>query len=252
MRFLISLFLTPLLVFIELIVVAIALRRFAIKRLSLLFFVLAFVWLYLITTPILSKYPIERLEKWSLPLKSVHDSLNSSRTHILVLGAGHVGDTTLLYKEQLNYVALGRLVEGIRIQKQIPKSKLILSGYNGNQRVSMAEVMKLAAIELGMPDSTLIIIPEPWNTKTEALEYKKRFANRYNLILITDAIHMKRSLYHFHNQGLNPVPAPANFIVKTVDGSFAKQLIPSGATLSNVERTMHEYIGLLWAYLGGN
>jgi uncharacterized SAM-binding protein YcdF (DUF218 family) len=252
MRFLISILLTPLLVFLELIVMAIAVKQFSKKRLSALFYVLAFVWLYLITTPILSKYPIKNLEKSWQPINTIPDSFNTNRTHILVLGAGHLSDTALPYKEQLNYVALGRLVEGIRIQKQIPESKLVLSGWGAKQRLSQAEVMKFAARELGVPDSVMVIIPEPWNTKTEAQEYKKRFNNGYNLFLITDAIHMKRSLYHFRNQGLNPIPAPANFIIKESDGSFIKQLIPSGATLSHVERTCHEYIGLLWAYLGGN
>ena len=50
-----------------------------------------------------------------------------------------------------------------------------------------AEVLKRAALENGIPDSVIITISEPWNTKSEALEYHKRFGTQHNLILVTDA-----------------------------------------------------------------
>jgi uncharacterized SAM-binding protein YcdF (DUF218 family) len=252
MRTILPALITPLALFFELVVFAFIFRQYGRKKTAFVLFVLAFVWLYLISTPIVSKYPIKHLENKFQALLKIPDSLLQKKTHILVLGAGYTSDTTLLHKDQLNHLALGRLIEGIRLQKAIAGSTLILSGWGSDQKRSQAEIMYFSALELGVPDSIMTIIPEPWNTKNEAIEYKKRFGSEYNLVVVTDAIHMPRSMYHFKKQGINPIPAPTNFMVKKGAGKTFRQFIPSGGTLSNVERTMHEYVGLLWAYAGGN
>ncbi|HPW65500.1 MAG TPA: ElyC/SanA/YdcF family protein [Salinivirgaceae bacterium] len=252
MRYIVSLLVTPLFIFIILIVISLVLNNRKKFRWSNAIFISAFAWLFIITTQLLSDYPTAFLEKKYAPLIIVPDSVLLQETHVLVLGGGHENDLTLPYREQLTNLAYGRLIEGIRIYKQIPNCKIITSGYNADQIMPQAEVLKQAALENGIPDSVIIAISEPWNTKSEAFEYKKRFGTKYNLILVTDAIHMHRSLHHFKNCGLNPLPAPVNFIVKKSSMPFYKKIVPSGKNLSNVERTMHEYIGLLWAYIGGN
>ncbi len=252
MRFIISLLLTPLLIFLELIAVSLYLYYKKKIRFSKIIFILAFVWLFIISTQIISDYPIKYLERKYNTLSTVPNSFIKNETYILVLGGGHSIDTTLPYSEQLNYIAHKRLIEAMRLLKQLPKGKIITSGYSDNNSLTQAEVLKQAAIESGVPDSLIITMPEPWNTKSEAFEYKKRFGISHNLILVTDAIHMNRSMYLFNNQGISPLPAPTNFMFKDMEMPFYKKIIPSGATISNVERTIHEYIGILWVYVGGN
>lgn len=252
MRYIISLLVTPLFIFIILIVVSLILYNKKKLRWAKAIFISAFAWLFIITTQLISNYPTNFLEKKYTPLIIVPDSVLHQETHVLILGSGHENDFTLPFREQLNGIAYGRLIEGIRLYKQIPNCKIITSGYSADQIMPQAEVLKRAALENGIPDSVIITISEPWNTKSEALEYHKRFGTQHNLILVTDAVHMHRSLYHFKNIGLNPLPAPVNFIVKKSNNPFYKKIVPSGGNIVNVERTMHEYIGLLWAYIGGN
>ncbi|HOG19075.1 MAG TPA: ElyC/SanA/YdcF family protein [Salinivirgaceae bacterium] len=252
MRYIASLLVTPLFIFFILIIISLILYNRKKLRWSKAIFITAFAWLFIITTQLLSNYPTAFLEGKYASLIVVPDSMPHQETHVLILGGGHENDPTLPYREQLTNLAYGRLIEGIQLYKQIPNCKIITSGYSGNQIMPQAEVLKRAALENGVPDSVIITISEPWNTKNEAFEYNKRFGNQYNLILVTDAIHMHRSLYHFKNIGLKPLPAPVNFIVKKSNKPFYEKIVPSGRNLYNVERTMHEYIGLLWAYIGGN
>ena len=56
--------------------------------------------------------------------------------------------------------------------------------------------------------------------------------------------------YQFKKQGLNPIPAPAGFLVKTRPNqgySFSF----SGRDLQKSERAIHEYLGITWAKLRG-
>ena len=47
---------------------------------------------------------------------------------IVVLGGGHTSDQRLSVTSQISDLSLSRLVEGIRLHREIPNSKLILSG----------------------------------------------------------------------------------------------------------------------------
>ena len=85
-----------------------------------------------------------------------------------MLGSGYETDDRLSYSGQLNPSGLARLVEGIRLQRLMPGSKLIFSGYAGDQPLPQAEVSALAAQELGIDSIAIYILCKPWNTKTEA------------------------------------------------------------------------------------
>jgi uncharacterized SAM-binding protein YcdF (DUF218 family) len=173
--------------------------------------------------------------------------------HILVLGSGYETDNRLSNCAQLNTTGLVRLAEGIRLHRLIPGSKLIFSGYKGSQPLPQALVTSLAARELGVDSLCTATVTEPWNTKSEAAEYFKRFGTFYKLYLVTDATHMPRAISHFRNQGLNPIPAPTNFIIRknNIEYSYLKYF-PSSENIRRTEIAIQEYLGRLWARLGGN
>jgi uncharacterized SAM-binding protein YcdF (DUF218 family) len=212
----------------------------------------ALLWLFFISTPGLSSFFIKNLESKTHPLLNIPDSISDYDVNILILGGGHTADPAIPNTGKLSNIALGRLIEGIRLHRTIPESKLILSGWGDSQSESQALVLFEAAKSLGVPDSSMVIISEPWNTKDEAYHYYKTYGTTRRLILVTDAVHMPRALFHFRSMGLYPIPAPTNYVVKKQSWRFRHDMIPSGQTISAFERTFHEYIGLLWAYLGGN
>jgi uncharacterized SAM-binding protein YcdF (DUF218 family) len=72
---------------------------------------------------------------------------------IMVMGGGYANEFLLLYNNQLSQNALGRLVEGIRLYKKLPGSKIILSGWGYDQPLSQAQTLDLTTLPLGVPGS---------------------------------------------------------------------------------------------------
>jgi len=68
---------------------------------------------------------------------------------------------------------------------------------------------------------------------------------------VTSANHMPRAVAVFNKQQLNPIPAPANFLVKILPNREPKLEFTAG-NLYKTERAMYEYLGLAWYKLRGN
>ena len=253
MRVLVSFFTMPLSVFCFLLIAAGLLYYLKKRKSGLVLLFTSGFWLFFISTSVLSRYPVLFLERQYPPLITVPDSINGKNTYILILGSGHSCDTSLTAINQLSLNALGRLCEGIRLHQQIPESKIVLSGYGEVEPKSHAEMLKTVALEMGINDTCLLLQPNPWNTKDEAAEFKRLFNNECHLILITDAIHIPRSCYHFRKAGFYPVPAPVNHYIKISGYSpFYRSFRFSSNNILALEKATHEYIGLIWAYMGGD
>ncbi len=216
------------------------------------------LWLFFISTPFLPKILLASLENQYPPihlLTGVSNSVlaNDSNVHVLVLGSGYVPDDRLSYSNQLSSAGLARLTEGMRMQRSFPFSKLIFSGNAGTQPLPTAEINSLAAKELGIDSTVISTLCEPWNTKTEALEYLKRYGTAYKLYLVTDAAHMPRAVMHFRHAGLNPIPAPTNFMIRKNKILYRYiDYFPSSDYILWMEIASKEYLGMLWAKMGGN
>ena len=169
-------------------------------------------------------------------------SIKSDSTHILVLGGGHIRDPKVPSIDQLSASSLSRLLEGIRIRLVLPGGKLICSGYGGVDSVSNASVMRNAALELGLDGSSIQMLEKAANTWEEAQYYRERFGTSVPLILVTSATHMKRAMMVFNAMGLNPIPAPTDFIVK----KRIRRDWLSHENFRKVQIALHEYIGLVY------
>lgn len=177
-------------------------------------------------------------------LKDLPHSLN-----IMVLGSGHSDDKSLSPNNQLSLKALGRLIEGIRIQKSLPGSRLILSGYKGQSEISQAMVLYRTALLLGVDRSSMQMLPTPTNTYMEATEYAKLFGKENQLIIVTCAIHMPRAMICFKKAGIKTWAAPTNFILKKGTRKTYWKWFPSTRYPVMMDAAIHEYLGMAWTKL---
>jgi uncharacterized SAM-binding protein YcdF (DUF218 family) len=172
---------------------------------------------------------------------------------ILVLGSGHVLDSRLPYTARLSQAGLSRMAEAARLQRQMPGSRLVFSGYGAGESWSMAKSNLLAAGEMGLDTTSSVILPKPWNTRDEAKDFKEYFGTAEAFYLVTNAAHMPRSMWHFRKAGLQPIPAPAGYLVKYTDvPKGLSYYMPSSENIRNMEIVFHEYLGILWARIGGD
>lgn len=166
---------------------------------------------------------------------------------VLVLGGGHTNDPGLLPHQRLSPVALARLTEGMRQCRLAKGSVLILSGYSQSGQTSVAETMALAAVSLGINPKDTLMMTKPGTTWHEAQEYKKRFGSSGKFLLVTSASHMPRAMETFKDAGLDPIPAPAEFVVKHDPKDFKYSWKPSAGKLLLAQIALHEYMGM-WYY----
>ncbi|MEA3280491.1 MAG: ElyC/SanA/YdcF family protein, partial [Thermodesulfobacteriota bacterium] len=76
---------------------------------------------------------------------------------IVVLGGGHTSDPKLPVTGQIGDSSLFRLLEGIRIHRKLPESKLILSGSGVYDPVSDAQIMADVSYVLGVNNDKLVL-----------------------------------------------------------------------------------------------
>jgi len=252
MRTLISILISPLPVFWILTAVAFLLYKNGKRRIALTVGTGALFLMALVSTPFIPFLLVNTLENLN-GVVSIEELKKSEKpVNILVLGAGYTDDKRLPENSQLTITALVRLAEGIRIHRQIAGSVLITSSDAGTQEIPQAEVVAKAAVMLGVDETNIRKQLLPKNTWTEATEYKRLFGDTAQLVLVTSAIHMPRAMYLFQKAGLKPVAAPTDYLIKKGRKRGFRYLIPSPDYINRTEAALHEYVGLLWAKMGGD
>ena len=108
--------------------------------------------------------------------------------------------------------------------------------------------MKELMVEFGMPPENVIVESNSKNTHDNAIMVKKILEERklgLNVILVTSAMHMKRSVAIFKKAGFTVIPAPADYLVEDGGGSVWYGLLPSATSLEESTSAIKEYIGIV-------
>ncbi|MGB8993064.1 MAG: ElyC/SanA/YdcF family protein [Desulfobaccales bacterium] len=169
---------------------------------------------------------------------------------IVVLGGGHTSDPQLPVNSQISQAALGRVVEGVRLYRAIPGSKLLMSGGGAFDPVPEARVMAEIALSLGVKSQDLRLEDASRDTADQAAVIAAMLHGK-PIILVTSAAHMPRAMALFARRGMHPLPAPADYLYRVPQRSSPGEYFPGVDSLRRTETAVHEYLGLAWAWLRG-
>ena len=148
--------------------------------------------------------------------------------------------------------SLPRLNEGIRLWRENPGSKLIFTGgVAKTNTVSTAEVGARVAQSLGVPREQIITLDLPKDTEEEAAAVKQAIGDA-PFLLVTSASHLPRAMIFFQQEGLNPLPAPANQLAIDSPLNPWERAIPSPVWLMHSDRVGYETLGRIWQWLKGS
>lgn len=165
--------------------------------------------------------------------------------YIVVLGNGHFSNDELPVTSQLKVPSLERLVETVRIYNIHPEARIITSGYSGDDAVSNAEKMKQSLILLGVPKHKILTENFPKDTQEEAQLISPRVKGT-NVVLVTNAEHMPRSIKYFELQGVYPIAAPTGYWVKDTERKITwKDYLPRSTKLQQTTVVWYESLGRL-------
>ena len=135
---------------------------------------------------------------------------------------------------------LPRLMEGIRLWREIPHAKLILSG----SAYSSVRAMEELPLDLGVPREALVLETRSFNTADEARLIKTE-VGKEPFALVTSAVHMPRAMYLFRSEGTHPIPCPCDYITHGWPPIYLL-LVPCVGGFRNSEIALHEYYSLLF------
>lgn len=165
--------------------------------------------------------------------------------YIWILGSYSADDKSIPLYSRLYQDGLYRVLEGVRLYNMMPDARMVFSGYGAGDSKSVAEIGAETAIALGVPEENIIILSTPRDTWDEA-EKAKTITLGKTCILVTSASHMKRSIYIFNQNGLNPIPAPCGHYIKTRAKNSFRNYLPSAYSAVMMRKYIHEQLGLLW------
>ena len=169
---------------------------------------------------------------------------------VVVLGGGSSSDERVPAAMRLSEASLARLVEGVRLQRQLPGGRLLLSGGSVFGSGADAETMRALAVDLGVDPAALELDAVSPDTETQAEVVRARLGAE-EFYLVTSASHMPRALALFRKAGTNPLPAPTHFLTQKDDALSPGDFFPSAGGLRRTEAAVYEYLGLAWAKVRG-
>ncbi|RMF21646.1 MAG: YdcF family protein [Cyanobacteria bacterium J083] len=125
------------------------------------------------------------------------------------------------------------------------------------EAVDMAQLL----VMLGVPNEAIITEPDSLNTYENATNVRRILAakNIKQILLVTSALHMPRSLKIFHKQGIKAIAAPTDFLVSQQDllettiskEAIALNILPDVDHLEKTTKAIKEYVGMAVYWLRG-
>ena len=200
-------------------------------------------WLFIISTPLVPVIVLDSLESRYEPINTNNLASTVAGYQIVVLGGGHGFDDRLPANSLLSLQALARLNEAVRLHRQLPNSRLVLSGYSASGRTSQAEMLAHTAALLGVAREKMVLQTEPGNTFEEGKVFSENYDTGSPVILVTSASHMPRAVGVFQYFGIDVIPSPAHF---RLTGERRERIAgwPSDNNISHLQTGMSEYAAL--------
>ncbi len=170
--------------------------------------------------------------------------------------AGFVG---FLYKTRQGYygAASDRFIQTMRLYKTGRIKKILITGGSGNpwrQEYKEADFVKEQLIDMGVPADDIIAESESRNTFENAAHTKAVLDSLHltePCLLITSAMHMKRSQQVFSKAGIKTIAYPCNFNAIPNPQTFMSTVVPTYKAFEGWDVFLKEAVGLVMYKLTG-
>jgi uncharacterized SAM-binding protein YcdF (DUF218 family) len=176
-----------------------------------------------------------------------------ARCHfVAVLGGGHCVQAGWSANQQLSASALARIVEGVRLVRQLPHAKLVVSGPRDDREggPTHAAILHEVAVALGVPDGSIIQIDTARDTEQEALALRGVVGGA-PVALVTSAWHLPRAMALCRVQGLDVLACPTDYAARPPRLRPVDFLSWNLGGLERSTKAVYEYIGASWSRLRG-
>jgi uncharacterized SAM-binding protein YcdF (DUF218 family) len=181
---------------------------------------------------------------------------------IVVLSSYGEQHSTTPVTSNLSDDTIGRLVEGIRLYRQNPRAKLLMSGGSlkeGDPAIAILMADFLRA--MGIPGDSILVEGNSKDTHGNLLEVRNILGEK-PFLLVTSGYHLRRAMAVAKILKMHAIAAPAqiwtlqNYPSDMTWIAWTLRAIKSFSTpslyrLIYLQRASHEYVGYLWYQLRG-
>jgi uncharacterized SAM-binding protein YcdF (DUF218 family) len=145
----------------------------------------------------------------------------------------------------LSAESLRRIIAAVQMARQVPDSRLLISGGMGRTWTE-ADLMGALAQRLGVSQDRIELERRSRDTLQNAQEVAHMLQGMPSrpLYLVTSAYHMPRAWMSFRRNGLRVCASPVDF--QPIAQVSLKDLVPDAAGLRAMSRAIHEYLGILY------
>lgn len=193
----------------------------------------------LLLRPLEQRYPPLALSSWQGDPNALRKGM-----FIVVLGGAYSPDPHVDVASRLREATIARLTGAIELYREVPGSKLILSGGPPAQ----AEYMAKVARNLGVKEQDIILEKNSRNTEQEAVFLASKLG-KSPFFLVTSASHMPRAMGLFKKLQMNPIAAPTDYLAKRSPQWSPDDFYPGYYGLYEATRAVYEHLGITWEKL---
>lgn len=238
-----SLLLPPGLMIVMLVLGIVLLKRYSRLGRFLLLGGLALLWLA--SLPLLAQWNAQLFE--GIPPLTEEALAQSPAQAIVILGGGRRVDAPEYAADIVGTATLERLRYGAYLHRLTQLPILVTGGAPYGHPTSEATLMQQALIE-DFKIEARWLEGNSSNTWENAQFSQKMLAqeNIQHIYLVTDALHITRSIKAFTTAGLKVTPAPTGFTQSAKDRPLILSLLPSSRAISIHRRLAHELVGRIW------
>jgi uncharacterized SAM-binding protein YcdF (DUF218 family) len=172
-------------------------------------------------------------------------------SEVLVLGQGMVAESDLPLRYRVNATFYQRLLEGVRISRLIPESRIIVSMPGDASSLDKAQFVEDYAQTVGVPRSRFEIIGGARDT-SEEVRMALNIARTNTLIVATSATHIPRALELVRSLSGHPIAAPCDYTRQSATSSeinLSNLPLPSSHGFELSKRAAHEWMGSMYEAL---
>lgn len=171
-------------------------------------------------------------------------------TGMMQLRPGHSSAKRLEFSGSVD-----RILVGLECLRQGKAPLILISGGSGSlfdQEKREADLLRNWLVEQGVNPEQILIERNSRTTSENAVDTAKLAAEHgwKNMLLVTSAWHMRRSLACFRHAGLEVEPWPADFISSRGEMTIFS-FIPSGVALWENTRLLKEILGIAAYWISG-
>jgi uncharacterized SAM-binding protein YcdF (DUF218 family) len=196
--------------------------------------------------------PKQLLKAWEVDPVSIE-----GRTFDLAIVLTGMTHTTIQVPGQIQLAeGADRIIETVKLYRKGQVKKILITGGSGSlthPEFKESPSLKVLATSMGVSEQDIIVESDSRNTYENA-KFTKNLIEQApsisgDLLLVTSAFHMRRSIGCFEKQELTFTPYPVDYYVSDlVDyGDF----IPSSGALEHWDRLLSEVIGTIAYHLAG-